>query len=317
MINLLEIEPNKPSTNLKNFVGLLYGDPGSGKTTLASEIPNNLLIGCELGWKAIPGIHAVPALDMTSMLTILNQLKKPEVKEKYEVVTIDTIDALLHITLSHVLSKNQASRLNDIPWGDGHTQLEQVWKNIIKTIIREGYGLVMIGHRAERIDPEDDDIRYNSLALSNKRVRQYLMSEVDYMTYIESSRDPSKRSIMHFRSSMQWEAKARFPNIVASTELSYKNLVQAISNAIHSVAEDATEERIVFAEKEDEAMSASELATLIEATEAIAESLISKDDNNMAKIVKLRDDYIGKKLSDATPTDGARIALFKEALEQL
>ena len=61
---------------------------------------------------------ATPALDYTSLLTVLNQLKKPEVKEKYEVVIIDTLDALLHITQTHVLSSNGVSELNQIPWGN-------------------------------------------------------------------------------------------------------------------------------------------------------------------------------------------------------
>ena len=49
MIDLLNIQPNKPSKNLKNFVGVIYGDPGVGKTSLAAQIPNSLLIGTEIG----------------------------------------------------------------------------------------------------------------------------------------------------------------------------------------------------------------------------------------------------------------------------
>ena len=75
------------------------------------------MIATELGFKAIPNVHAVPALDYTSILTILSQLKKPEVKEKYEVIVIDTLDALLYIANEFILNSHGVKELNEIPWG--------------------------------------------------------------------------------------------------------------------------------------------------------------------------------------------------------
>ena len=319
MIDLTNIEPNLPSKNLKNYIGLIYGDPGSGKTSTLAQIPRSLLIGCEVGWKAIPGIHAVPALDYTSVLTVINQLKKSEVKEKYDVVVIDTVDALYYITEKYILNKHGVSRLNDLEWGLGHIEIEALWKNIIKSIIKEGYGLMLIGHRAVRRDPEDEDeeATYSTLALSNKRVRQYLISEVDYMAYVEASRDPNKRSILHFKASPNWDAKARFPNIVPHIELSYDNIVTAIHNAIDSVTDNATEERIVFSEQEDQVMEEKAFNELHEETEKLAKEIIAENENNLGTVVRTIEHYLGKKLAKATPSDGERVKLLKEALKTL
>ena len=172
----------------------------------------------------------------------------------------------------------------------------------------------MIGHRAQKID--EDEEKYNTLALANKRVKGYVISEADYMTYVESSRDPAKPSIMHFRPSLQWEAKARFANIVPHIEFSYDNLVKVIHDAIDSVAPDASEERIIFSEKEDNVMPQEEFNQLRAETEALAKSIIEKDNNQMGKVVGIIEQYLGRKIAEAVPSDGERMKLLKEELER-
>lgn len=43
--SVMDIGDSQPSSNF-----ILYGPPGCGKTALASELPNNLLLGCDPGW---------------------------------------------------------------------------------------------------------------------------------------------------------------------------------------------------------------------------------------------------------------------------
>ena len=49
MIDLLNIEPNVVSKDLKNYVIGIYGDPGCGKTSLAAKVPRSLLVATEIG----------------------------------------------------------------------------------------------------------------------------------------------------------------------------------------------------------------------------------------------------------------------------
>ena len=59
MIDILSIEPTVISRDLKGKYLLLYGKPKTGKTTMASRFPKNLLIAFEKGYNAIDGIKAV------------------------------------------------------------------------------------------------------------------------------------------------------------------------------------------------------------------------------------------------------------------
>lgn len=49
MIDILNIEPNKVSTNIGTYTYLFYGAPKIGKTTLATRFPKHLLIAAEKG----------------------------------------------------------------------------------------------------------------------------------------------------------------------------------------------------------------------------------------------------------------------------
>lgn len=59
-INLLDVKPHKVSRDLSGYVTYIYGEGGTGKTTLASQLDKALLLGFEIGYLAIPGIMAQP-----------------------------------------------------------------------------------------------------------------------------------------------------------------------------------------------------------------------------------------------------------------
>jgi hypothetical protein len=90
-IDILNIEPTVISRDLKGKYVLLYGKPKSGKTTAACSFPNSLLIAFEKGYNAIGGIRAVDVTRWSDFKTVLRQLEKPEARQMYETIIIDTI----------------------------------------------------------------------------------------------------------------------------------------------------------------------------------------------------------------------------------
>jgi Holliday junction resolvasome RuvABC ATP-dependent DNA helicase subunit len=65
MIDILSIEPTVISRDLKGKYLLLYGKPKTGKTTMASRFPKNLLIAFE---KAI-----MPLMELRPLILISGQ----------------------------------------------------------------------------------------------------------------------------------------------------------------------------------------------------------------------------------------------------
>ena len=59
-IDIFSIQPHEVSRDLCGYTVLLYGQPKTGKTTIASQFPKVLLLAFETGYLAIPGVMAQP-----------------------------------------------------------------------------------------------------------------------------------------------------------------------------------------------------------------------------------------------------------------
>lgn len=90
-IDILNIKPSVISRDLRGKYVLLYGKPKSGKTTAAASFPNALLCAFEKGYNAIGGVRPVDITTWSDFKQALRQLEKPEAKQMYETIIIDTI----------------------------------------------------------------------------------------------------------------------------------------------------------------------------------------------------------------------------------
>ena len=85
-IDLLSIQPHQVSRDLRGYSVFFYGEPKSGKTTIATKFPKHLLLAFEKGYNAIPGAMAQPINSWSEFRKVLRQLKDPAAKEKFETV---------------------------------------------------------------------------------------------------------------------------------------------------------------------------------------------------------------------------------------
>ena len=87
MIDLLNLQPVTINKDLKGKYILIYGQPKIGKTTLAAQFPRNLLLAFEPGYNALNNKMVQPITKWAEFKTVLRQLERPEVKEKFEELT--------------------------------------------------------------------------------------------------------------------------------------------------------------------------------------------------------------------------------------
>ena len=91
-INLLALTPHKVSTDLSGYLTLIYGAAKTGKTTFGSKMPGALLLAFERGYNALPGVIAQDITSWAEMKQVARELKKPEVKERFKSLIVDTAD---------------------------------------------------------------------------------------------------------------------------------------------------------------------------------------------------------------------------------
>lgn len=118
-IDIFGLEPNIVPRDLRAYTNLIYGPPKTGKTTAAAQFPKSLLLAFEIGYKALPGVVAAPVKTWSDVKGVLVQLKRPEAKDRYEVIIWDTFGIAYDLAEKFVCNREGVQKISDIPFGGG------------------------------------------------------------------------------------------------------------------------------------------------------------------------------------------------------
>lgn len=314
MINILDVKPHEVSSDITGYAIGIMGPPGCGKTTLASKMPNSLLLATEPGYKAIPGVLAVDINTWSDVLQVVAQLRKPEAKEKYKTIVIDTLDEFVFLATQFIIQKEGVDDLTEIGWGKGYTMLEENLRKVFRQI-QQNYGLILIAHDGRKVDEEDNKLFYASLNF-NKKVKRVVMGLLDILAYVETKRG-EEGSIMHFRDSDRWEAKSRFQKIVPSCPFSYEGLVKAVADAVAGVATTDERQSVAFQEGQMTDISPQDFETYLTNINALALDVIQKTDKIEEVQAKISEALNGRKLSQANIQDYYALQGLEEELKAI
>ena len=239
MIDLLSLEPQRISRDLKGKYILLYGLPGVGKTSLASEFKNVLIAGFEMGTNALNNVYVQPIKTWKDWRDMVKQLcTKDALKDKFDSIAIDTADFAWDLCVKWICSQNGVEKLGDIPWGGGYDLAKKEYTQTFRDLTYSGYGLVFISHSTEKVYKNEKGEDYTQIvpALPN-RPFDIVNKMVDIIAYIreipvEIGDKIENKRYMFLRGDQRFLAKSRFKYIKPRIELSYQGLVDAIFEAI-------------------------------------------------------------------------------------
>ena len=297
MIDILSIEPTVISRDLKGKYLLLYGKPKTGKTTMASRFPKNLLIAFEKGYNAIDGIKAVDVNKWSEFRQVLRQLEKPEAQEMYDTITIDTTTIAYEMCEQFVCSQNG-------------------FESCLRKITMLGYGLVLISHIETRKEKTADDSEIEILAPSMpKRCYEVVNQIVDIIGYIATEWDDEGNSHrwLYTRQTPTVMAGSRFPYLAPKIKLGYQELVDAINEAIDKQRDlDGATVVDKIEKKQEEELSFSEIR---EEASKIWAKLVNEDAANAEKILKKVEMIFGRKLKLSEITEDQKEPFFLVLLE--
>jgi phage nucleotide-binding protein len=98
---------------IPHFVnGLVYGDAGVGKTTLASTAPDVLILSAEGGLLSLAG-HDLPVVELTNR-NVINEahdwLKRSKEAKQYKTIFIDSVSEIAEILLAEELAVTKDGR---------------------------------------------------------------------------------------------------------------------------------------------------------------------------------------------------------------
>jgi hypothetical protein len=234
-MNILELTPTTISKDLRGKYALIYSKPKLGKTTMASQFPDNLLVAFEMGYNALGGIMAVPIMKWVEFKTVLAQLKTPAAQARYKTISIDTVAIAWEKCEEYICQQNGVATLGDIEWGKGYALCKTEFANAFRTITMLGYGLVFIAHEEIKV------IKTKGLAdvemispLIPKRAYEIVNGLVDIIGYIgvKENEDGTTQRVLCTRGTPTLVAGSRFKYMSPVIPFGYEELVNALNDAI-------------------------------------------------------------------------------------
>lgn len=233
-VDIFSIKPSVISRDLKGKYVLIYGKEKSGKTTAAASFPKALLCAFERGYNGLGGVMAQDINSWSEFKTVLRQLEKPEAKELYQTIIIDTVSIAWDQCEQFICRQNGVQKINEIAWGGGYSACKKEFETSLRKITMMGYGVVLIAHNASRIEKTADgseiEIIYPDLP---KRAAEICNGIVDIIGYIgtEWENGEAKRWL-YTRETPTLFAGSRFKYMAPKIPFGYNELVNAIAEAI-------------------------------------------------------------------------------------
>lgn len=307
-IDLLAIKPHKVSRDLSGYITLLYGPAKIGKTTFGSQMPGALLLAFEKGYAALPGIMAQDVTSWGEMKQILRELKKPEVRETFKSIIIDTADIAADACQKYICSQLGIENIGDGGWGtNGWAKYKKEFEETFRALTQLGYAVVFLSHDKEKTIKPQHGGEYQQIGSSMQSSALAIienMSDIIGYAHPKVMPDGSTSRVLTVRSlDNSIRCGCRFRHITPEIEFSYKALTKALNDAIDKEAAESNGE-FVTTERTPviEAPEYNFDALLTEFGEIVG-NLMNTNPNNGPKITVIVERYLGKgkKVAEATP----------------
>ena len=250
-IDLLALQPHKVSRDLSGYITYIYGAPKCGKTTLAVQMDKALLVAFEPGYHALPGVMAQDVTSWAEMKQLYRQLKDPRVQEMYRCVIIYTIDIAADRCKKYICNQNGIEDLGDLGYGKGWTKFKEEFNEVFRGLTQLGYAVFFIGHdKPESIDNPDGTKTLKIRPTLSNSTKTVIAGMADIYGYAHQ-KAAGEMSVLTLRdASGTIECGCRFKYMPTEIVMSYKNLVNALNEAIDKF--DSKYEGVDFESMSDE-----------------------------------------------------------------
>lgn len=327
-IDIFSLEPSKISRDLKGKFLLIYGQPKTGKSTFGSQLPRALFMNFEQGTNALAGIKSQPILRWTDAKKVLTQLRKPQAKEIYDTIVVDTASIAWQLCEKYICQRENVDSIRDVPWGQGWNMLRQEFSEFWREITLLGFGILFIAHSKDKpTEMRDEDGEAITAVCPDLPNQCYTIinSIVDIIGYLQVQMNPDGTSerFLYTRSTPTVFAGSRYQYLAPKIKFGYQELVDAIGDAIDmAVEKDGAEvtDHTEIAQIKDRPFQ----EVMAEAKEVWIKYLEAGGEEEKDQHLMIMKDIIKRvfgsedfKLSQAVPSQSSLVEYFIDEVKQL
>jgi len=155
-VNLMELQPTRLCKDLRGRFVEIFGREKAGKTSTAVLWPKPLLCAFEVGYHALAGVYAADIDNWSTFKDICRQLKKPEMKERFETIIIDTVGIAYSMCEDYIKQQQGVTEISEIAWGRGFKMLREEFEKTFRDLSKQGYAIVFIAHSKTKVTDVTD-----------------------------------------------------------------------------------------------------------------------------------------------------------------
>lgn len=278
MINLSEVKPNKVSTDPRSYNLLLAGPSKIGKSTFINKLYGKdvLQIFTEKRFASLEDAMVVYAPKWADLKSVINQLKRNDIKERFKHISIDTIDNAYQAAEEYVSNHFNEKMVGEgeVGYGKDYTMLQHEWNWFISSLESLSYSTIYVTHTTNttvQVKPYDISVEDGHKLVGAQKVKDNAGEEfieftklvpdikpkalapiskaVDNIFLIDTLPDENgnPKRVMYLRGDMQHVAGSTFKNIPSIIDFDVDVYKNTIENALENY-ENTTDELVRHAD---------------------------------------------------------------------
>lgn len=220
---VLPTEKVKAKVSNPRFL-IIFGKPKSGKTTIVSELENNLIIDLEGGSQFLDvlSVQARNVADLSEIAAAIRQKNKECNGFFYKHITIDNATRLEEMTLSYALTlynqtpmgKSYRGDVRMLPNGAGWFYIRQAVRKVIDIFRELCEEFILVGHTKDKlVNKEGEELSEMQLDLAG-RLSDIICGEADAIGYVYRKKN---QTLISFQGGENNIVEARAPHLRGKT----------------------------------------------------------------------------------------------------
>ena len=188
----LPTKPRPKNLDLADYIVLIYGRAGIGKTTAMASWPGTLFFSAERISKALEVYdYNWENGGITSWRVLTQGVKDLKGSDRFGTVAIDTVDVAYQYCLEHVCKRKGITHPGDLKdYGKTWGEIRDEFTKAIRDIIDTGRGVVLSSHEKDEVIKSFSDAEFSRIRPTAPNQAYGVLKQItDFIVYVEYIRD--------------------------------------------------------------------------------------------------------------------------------